>query len=91
MEIIRKNKMKVLKMKSIVKRNQSAFNGLLNRLNSAKKRRQVDRNYPNQNTVRKQNENNRTEQNIQELWDNIKGSNILITGITEIREWNKNM
>lgn len=63
MEIIRKNKMKVLKMKSIVKRNESAFNGLLSRLNSAKKRRQVDRNYPNQNTERKQNENNRTEQN----------------------------
>lgn len=54
MEIIRKNEMKVLKMKSIGKRNESAFNGLFSRLNSAKKRRQVDRNYSNQNTERKQ-------------------------------------
>lgn len=49
MGIIRKNEMKVLKMKSIFKRNESAFGGLFSRLNSAKKRRQVDRNYSNQN------------------------------------------
>lgn len=33
---IRKNKMKVLKMKNTVKRNESAFNGLFSRFNSAK-------------------------------------------------------
>lgn len=34
---------------------------------------------------------NKIKQNIQELWDKIKYSNILVVGITEIGEWGKNI
>lgn len=41
-------------------------------------------------TLREESEN-KIKQNIQELWDKIKYSNILVVGITEIGEWGKNI
>lgn len=69
-------------MKNIVKRNESAFNGPF--LDSTQPRRE-DRSIE-MTPTKTMSENNKTEQNIQDLWDKIKGSNILVTGITEIRE-----
>lgn len=56
---------------------KSALHGLIRVLETTKERN-INRNFPNQNSKRKKNGKKKTEKNIQELWEKFKRCKICV-------------